>query len=295
MAEERKGHADEAPATDGRERISAYDLVADQVRLMGQVARAWCPGFEHLCCDPDDDPAQGPAERLAGAFPDMAVIRLHDRPYEVTMPDGSALTVDEGKGSHPGVYLPSAGDGGCDVIHCATSGRLDNVHRRRHFTMLHEIGHMVQNRDRSLARRLRTQRVMDRYRFEERCCNEFAARSLLPDGLMERYVDWPFAADDVAALYEHSFASREVVAYHVVKLMPVPGIIKVRNSRTVAKSLMLLKSGEDWPQGPEDAIHASSCTWFKVSYSDDPELVAKLSGKRAHASEKNASAKEGNR
>lgn len=272
MADE---HVGGTHRTDGMAQSSARGLMEDQVHLMEQTVRVWCPLFGHLCCDLDDDLSRGPAERLAEAFPDLADIQLHDRPYEVTMPDGSILTIDEGRRSHPGVYLPSAGDGERDVIHCATGGWRDDVHRRRHFTVLHEIGHMVQNRDRTLSRRLRTQRVMDRYRFEERCCDEFAARSLLPDSLVDRYVRWPFDADDVLALYMHSFASRVAVAYRVAKRMPGLGAVSVRKGGKVAKSPMLLRPDIDWPLEAGDRLIVSSSTWFTVRYIDDPSLAAK--------------------
>lgn len=258
----------------------AAGLVAEQTRLMGCVASSWIPRFEELCCSPCDDPSSGPAERLSLALAPMASIVLHDEPYELAMPDGGVVVIAEGKQGHSGMYLQDDGTTGMDVIHCASAGRKNNAYRRRHFTVLHEIGHMVQNRDRTLSRRLRTQRVMDRHDFEERCCDGFAAQSLLPDGLVARYAAWPFDADDLLALYTHSFASREAVAHRVASLMPVPGSITVCNSRGyVTKVVESSMGGCDLPpaggehgrshrDGMRTVVRHSSAGWFDVRYLD---------------------------
>lgn len=249
---------------------SACDrLVEEQVRMMEEVARAWCPTLTAMCCGLSRNPSVGPAERLAEAFSGMAVIQLHDDPYELRMPDGGTVMIAEGKSGLTGMYVPGGGGDGRDAIHCATAGRQDGTHRRRHFTMLHEIGHMVQNRDRTLARRVRTQRIMDRHDFEERCCHMFASRCLLPDSLVGRYMAWPFSADDAVALYRHSFASRMAVAYRMAGLMPSPGSVTVRTTDGRVSMVAVSPWGdcveEDgrWKETEDDVVR-SRAQWFEV-------------------------------
>lgn len=106
-----------------------------------------------------------------------------------------------------------AGAGGCSV-----AGSYDDVsqppalcvarsasHRRRQFTVLHELGHHLQANDIELA----TTTLAFDDEATDAACDGFAARVLLPDELVAScFADGTPSAGDVVRLYQASRASR---------------------------------------------------------------------------------------
>lgn len=101
---------------------------------------------------------------------------------------------------------------------------------RNNFTLLHEIGHLLQQTEDELAFRLiRISGLACDRRFEEDACNAFAARALLPD----RYLQWFFSngvtAEAVAEIYDDvrsyrgmyrpARVSRQVIARRVAQIL----------------------------------------------------------------------------
>lgn len=76
---------------------------------------------------------------------------------------------------------------------------------RRYFTLLHEIGHYLQQTDDELAERLMSISSTNyNKKFEEGACNKFASLSLLPTSyLMQQGIDLEhFSAQDVADFFD---------------------------------------------------------------------------------------------
>lgn len=226
-----------------RRRLMQERLEREQVELMTAAVIRMIPDFVDLCTRQDPDPTVGPAERLGEALRGIVDVQCHDQPYEVTKTDGTTVMIKEGKGTLSGVHLQGVETGGLPAIHYASAGRSHGFQRRRHFTMLHELGHLVQNEDREMSKLLRAQRVADRTVFEENCCNLFASHSLMPDVLVNRYIDWPVHVDGIQDLYDHCFASRAAVAVRAAAMMPGPGRVMVRDASGttshVAESLFI--------------------------------------------------------
>jgi hypothetical protein len=105
------------------------------------------------------------------------------------------------------------GAGGCSV-----AGRYDDLmhppalcvarsasHRRRQFTVLHELGHHLQTNDIDLA----TTSLDFDDEATDAACDGFAARVLLPDDLVAGcFADRTPSAGDIVRLYQASTASR---------------------------------------------------------------------------------------
>ncbi|MGH3947582.1 MAG: ImmA/IrrE family metallo-endopeptidase [Pseudonocardiaceae bacterium] len=87
--------------------------------------------------------------------------------------------------------------------------------RRRQFTVLHELGHHLQNTDPNLGTAVL---LADKDRFEDDACDLFAARVLLPDPLVAGcFGDRTPTAGDIVALYDKSSASRAACVVRAVE------------------------------------------------------------------------------
>jgi Zn-dependent peptidase ImmA (M78 family) len=94
---------------------------------------------------------------------------------------------------------------------------------RRRFTLLHELGHHLQQTDVSLMALLLSE-PDGGTALEDAACDSFAAEILLPDALVDAHLDprGP-APDDVVTLWQNSTASRAAVCVRAVERLPSPG------------------------------------------------------------------------
>lgn len=88
---------------------------------------------------------------------------------------------------------------------------------RRNFTLLHEIGHYLQETDFDLMKRICSfESDYAGKRFEEDACNRFASLALLPDTFLSKWLDPKRSprAQDIHAIFEdgrnHTFESNKV-------------------------------------------------------------------------------------
>lgn len=125
----------------------------------------------------------------------------------VAMPAGS------GTCSIDGAYRP----GPPPRIEFAT----DTSARRRHFTLLHELGHHLIELDPVLADFDGT----DTERRDEDICNRIAARLLIPAGIVEDVVDGYPTAETVIELQQRTRASRAACCVAVAELLRHPGCV----------------------------------------------------------------------
>lgn len=99
------------------------------------------------------------------------------------------------------------------------------ANQRSCFTMMHEMGHHIQQCDRDLMRNLVSfNDRSDSKQIEERSCDRFASRALIPDSLIEgRRLDAELAVE----LMNGTCASRPVVAHRLIPLLPEGSRISV--------------------------------------------------------------------
>lgn len=129
------------------------------------------------------------------------------------MPD-----VDAGEGcSVAGSYNVDVSPPALCIARSASPGR-------RQFTALHELGHHIQQNDFELGAAV----VMstDPVGLEEGACNLFAASTLLPADIVDRYIGarGPTAAE-VADLYVGSQASRAACCVRAAERLRSPGVV----------------------------------------------------------------------
>jgi IrrE N-terminal-like domain len=95
---------------------------------------------------------------------------------------------------------------------------------RRQFTILHELAHHVQRNNAELAAVLMMSADPDG--LEEAACNLFAAQTLLPDAIVDRYIgaSGPSAAE-VAGLHSGSQASRAACCVRSAERLRGPGAV----------------------------------------------------------------------
>jgi hypothetical protein len=97
--------------------------------------------------------------------------------------------------------------------------------RRQYFTVLHELGHHLQQNDDGLATVMMRQK--DDRAFEEAACDAFAARVLLAPGLVAECVDGGVTAEAAVALFNRSGASRAAICVRLIQELKSPGVIAV--------------------------------------------------------------------
>lgn len=138
-----------------------------------------------------------------------------------------SLAVDDGKRSHIQVQF-----------------KPDDYTVRRNFTLMHEIGHYLQQTDDDLARALELiPDPAESKRFEEASCNRFASLVLLPDSYVESVLHGePANAANATRVFDFGRksrsrimrASRPVVAHRMVDFMPHPGIVTLIQDDSVS-------------------------------------------------------------
>ncbi|GAA3346627.1 hypothetical protein GCM10020358_58340 [Amorphoplanes nipponensis] len=95
-------------------------------------------------------------------------------------------------------------------------------HRRCQFTVLHELGHHLQNTSFELAENLLTAADW----VEDAACDRFAARILLPDELVAAcFAEATPTAGDVVRLYQASTASRAACVVRAAEHLRSPGAV----------------------------------------------------------------------
>ena len=114
---------------------------------------------------------------------------------------------------------------------------------RRNFTLMHEIGHYLQQTDDDLARTLELiPDPGDSKRFEEASCNRFASLALLPDSYVNRVLHGePANAALAADLFSFGKrtrsrvmrTSRPVIAQRMVDFLDGPGMVTLINDGRV--------------------------------------------------------------
>lgn len=101
--------------------------------------------------------------------------------------------------------------------------RACNFAPRTYFTILHELGHHLQNSDIELFCALRDlDDKADQKRAEEEACNMFASKALMPDSVIPELRTHRWNALAISHLYKRTKASRPAVARRVAGLLP-PG------------------------------------------------------------------------
>lgn len=100
-------------------------------------------------------------------------------------------------------------------------------HRRRQFTVLHELGHHLQKNDSQLAVAVRRQPA-DNESFEDAACDLFASRVLLPEEVLGTQPAGrsPTAAD-IVALFERTQASRAACCVRMAERLGTHGVVAV--------------------------------------------------------------------
>jgi hypothetical protein len=98
--------------------------------------------------------------------------------------------------------------------------------RRQQFTLLHELGHHLQKTDIALGAAVVDHR--DSEAFEDACCDEFAARLLLPEDLVNAHIPGRGPTVDTAtALFAASNASRAAICVRLAGRLNSPGAVIV--------------------------------------------------------------------
>lgn len=94
---------------------------------------------------------------------------------------------------------------------------------RQAFTALHEFGHHLQQTEDMLTDRLLSQPDKG-FELEEAACDGFAAAVLLPDELVETYIDQSGpTGPGIVDLWQASSASRAAVCVRAAQHLPSPG------------------------------------------------------------------------
>lgn len=131
-----------------------------------------------------------------------------------------------------GQYLPAKSPDELPVIRVARqrvagqSGK--GYYPRECFTLLHELGHHLQASDLQLFANLQAIRDTGKRKdAEERACDIFAAKALLPDSLFDggREPDASLVVD----LYEHRHASRQVIVRRLAPMLKTGSWITLLN------------------------------------------------------------------
>ena len=108
-----------------------------------------------------------------------------------------------------------------DIAHLTVASAVSRP--RQQFSVLHELGHYLQRTNRTTARALAKEPAGDR-QLEERACDEFAARVLLPQQLLDRHLRPPGpTAGDVIELMRSAPASRSACCVGAARRLRAPG------------------------------------------------------------------------
>lgn len=172
-------------------------------------------------------------DQLADAKPGT-IDRLRDDAWR-EISNWTEIVVRE-VGTAPGDSCSVAGYCNLQVSPAVVSIASGMAHRRRTFTLLHEIAHFLQQNDVMWADlALYKQKDFGR-RLEEQVCDAFAAEILLGDGLTERVVaDTAVSASTVQSLFDASQASRSACCVRTAQLLPAGGWVLLTDMEGVVQ------------------------------------------------------------
>lgn len=200
--------------------------VDDQVRLMLAKANAMHPEFEEDCLT-----APG---LIKDHWIDEVRFEYVSRIADSTLrADASTMYDDGGRLGSDLLGLFSPAIGRRKVNRIQVQWRRGEFTPRRNFTLLHELGHYLQQTDDELAKRICIISSMNyEKRFEEDSCNRFASKALLPDELMRGKIKSSGLGVRLAdELYEESRqntgrnvrVSRDVIVQRIGDFLPDEG------------------------------------------------------------------------
>lgn len=129
-----------------------------------------------------------------------------------------------------GLYMPAASAEERPTLIVAQQ----RVSSRMGFALLHELGHYLQDGNVMSMLELfaRKQVFKDRgirKNAEERACDLFAVKALLPDTLIAKYAVGDPSADWILKLYENSSASRQVIVRRIAPMLKSGSWITLMN------------------------------------------------------------------
>lgn len=156
--------------------------VDDQVRLMLAKANAMHPEFEKDCLT-------SPGLIKDHWADDVRVTYVNRIADSVLRADAGTMYDDDGCMGPDLLGLFSPAIGRRKINRIQVQWQHGDYTPRRNFTLLHELGHYLQQTDDELAERICMISSMNyEKRFEEDSCNRFASQALLPDTLMRRKI-----------------------------------------------------------------------------------------------------------
>ncbi|PRB43125.1 DUF955 domain-containing protein [Arthrobacter sp. MYb23] len=98
--------------------------------------------------------------------------------------------------------------------------------RRQHFTLLHELGHHLQQTDPDLGEAVFS--AEDTEAFEDAACDAFAARVLIPEDLVTESIDSEgLTVRSALALHRQTKASRAAICVRLAAELSAPGVFMV--------------------------------------------------------------------
>lgn len=183
------------------------------------------------------------AQRLVAALDNTSVAAIAVAPIDgarslgLTVQGVDSLT--EERGAH----------GWCDGMSFLRAGAIVYVHspnsRREHFTIAHEIGHWLVDRDDEAVDWLAD--LSDPKRTLEQLCDQVAGRLLIQDGTLDTLLAGrAIEAADVRRLYDCTTASEPVCAIALTRRLRTPGaIVLVDRGSYVVKYASLIWDDDD--------------------------------------------------
>lgn len=202
--------------------------VEEQVDLMLAKANAMHPEFEQDCLYD--------LERIPRHWTDGLRIRYVNRIADSDLRNDVNTVYDDdragsangkpGNADLLGLFSPALGRR--KLNHVQVQWTPNDYTQRRNFTLLHELGHYLQQTDDELAMRIcMISSTNYEKRFEEDACNRFASKALLPDREMRARIDeYGLNAFLAYRLYEDGRhdtnirVSRDVVTRRIADFLP---------------------------------------------------------------------------
>ena len=211
--------------------------VDDQVRLMLAKANAMHPEFEEDCLTAPGLIKEHWIDEVRFEY----VSRIADSALRA---DASTMYDDGGRLGSDLLGLFSPAIGRRRVNRIQVQWRRGEFTPRRNFTLLHELGHYLQQTDDELAGRIcMINSANYEKRFEEDSCNRFASKALLPDELMRGKIKSSGLGVRLAdELYEESRqnagrnvrVSRDVIVQRIGDFLPGEGRVAMTlTTRTI--------------------------------------------------------------
>ena len=137
---------------------------------------------------------------------------------------------------------------------------------RRNFTLLHEIGHYLQETDFELMKRICSfESDYAGKRFEEDACNRFASLALLPDKFISKWLalDRSPCARDIHAVFEHgrecSAERNEVRVSRIAVVRRLGALLPSLGDASLIKNHTRGMSRQKW-----SAVHGTTALWISL-------------------------------